>query len=825
MVAEFQILGTLADFVTVESGYETLIETALNEELQYLLVPTFADAGRAIEFLKTSGAGRATFLVVGAGNSLHHPSSAASAAPGFTVAELPKISEIDANRGEGVMGINALPDPVIRNTGLAANPPHGLHQNGFDTHSGNNPEALASALSPANRSPYQTLESVLALKPQLASIFQAALPYLSGAAIVDSIDQIPQLAFEHLGHAQIAPVALVRTGERVAAGRIVTGGGAADQSIGVLTLRREISELKIRLAELVTEMDGLRRSLGRTEEEIGSHEERQRELDGELRQTEQQLAVQREQLHHYGRERERAATHTRVVAQEMAQLELEQGELETKRQQATQQTTDAEQAQTEIEAAAVAARSRLQQMRESTGLRSQELAHRRAAFAARTERRRGLQNDIRRLDHEAADLTSRAARNRLEAVEADDQRQAIQMTLAMTAQEIEQLSAEHKIAAVKLESRAAILAATRQRLDALDTELRAAREGLSQARDARARNEIEQAKLSSDLDHLIGACHNELGEDLREVCRRLEERAESDGANRGQQEESETIAGRDEVTAQNFLSENSLSASSLHSLTSLTLQASGEVSSGPLSDGSQIADEGEDDSPELDFSFWRVPVEFDLVEAKARLAELRAKIEALGPVNMMALEELTEIEERFFFLSSQKSDIERAITDTQAAIAEIKHRSRDRFREAFVIINENFKQMFQELFGGGQGEMKLIDETDVLESGIEIIAQPPGKRLQNVLLLSGGEKAMTALSLVLAIFKYRPSPFCLLDEVDAPLDEVNIGRFADKVFEMSANTQFTIITHSKRTMEVARTLYGVTMEDPGVSKLVSVKLN
>ena len=132
--------------------------------------------------------------------------------------------------------------------------------------------------------------------------------------------------------------------------------------------------------------------------------------------------------------------------------------------------------------------------------------------------------------------------------------------------------------------------------------------------------------------------------------------------------------------------------------------------------------------------------------------------------------------------------------------------------------------MFQELFGGGRGEMRLIDENDILESGIEIIAQPPGKRLQNVLLLSGGEKAMAAIALVLAIFKYRPSPFCILDEVDAPLDDVNIARFADKVTEMSGQTQFVIITHSRRTMEAAQTLYGVTMEDPGVSKLISVRL-
>ena len=211
-------------------------------------------------------------------------------------------------------------------------------------------------------------------------------------------------------------------------------------------------------------------------------------------------------------------------------------------------------------------------------------------------------------------------------------------------------------------------------------------------------------------------------------------------------------------------------------------------------------------------------------ERGSRLEELRAKIDALGPVNMMALQELGETEERFVTLSGQKADIETAIAHTQEAIAEIKRRSKERFVDAFHHINENFKQMFVELFGGGQGEMRLIDESDILESGIEIIAQPPGKRLQNVMLLSGGEKAMTAIALVMGIFKYRPSPFCLLDEVDAPLDEMNIGRFSEKILQMSDNTQFMIITHSKKTMEAARTLYGVTMEDPGVSKLISVKL-
>ncbi len=215
--------------------------------------------------------------------------------------------------------------------------------------------------------------------------------------------------------------------------------------------------------------------------------------------------------------------------------------------------------------------------------------------------------------------------------------------------------------------------------------------------------------------------------------------------------------------------------------------------------------------------------EFDLEAGRARVEELRTRIEGFGAVNMMALEELAENEERLQFLTGQRQDIMDGIASTDEALREIKRRSRERFRHAFEQINRNFGELFLQLFGGGRGEMSLIDTDDVLESGIDIIAQPPGKRLQNVLLLSGGEKAMAALALVLGIFHYRPSPFCLLDEVDAPLDEANVGRFTEKIREMATETQFIVITHNKRTMEMARALYGVTMEEAGVSRMVSVK--
>jgi chromosome segregation protein len=203
---------------------------------------------------------------------------------------------------------------------------------------------------------------------------------------------------------------------------------------------------------------------------------------------------------------------------------------------------------------------------------------------------------------------------------------------------------------------------------------------------------------------------------------------------------------------------------------------------------------------------------------------LKQRLEAMGPVNMMALDEYTETAERHTFMEGQRKDLLESIENTQASIKEIDDVSRIKFDEAFKVINDNFSVTFTKLFGGGQAFMKLTDAENANESGIDIVASPPGKKLQNILLLSGGEKALTALSLLVGIFQFQPAPFCVLDEVDAPLDETNVGRFAKLIAEMSATTQFVVITHSKRTMSQADVIYGVTMQEPGVSKIVSVAL-
>jgi chromosome segregation protein len=212
-----------------------------------------------------------------------------------------------------------------------------------------------------------------------------------------------------------------------------------------------------------------------------------------------------------------------------------------------------------------------------------------------------------------------------------------------------------------------------------------------------------------------------------------------------------------------------------------------------------------------------------LAAAEASYREMKARVESMGPINMMALEEYNECEQRFQFLTRERDDLVKSIEDTQQTIRELDEVSRQKFEEAFRAINANFAQAFATLFGGGTGEMRLAEPDSSGECGIDIVVQPPGKRLQNVMLLSGGEKALTALALLIAIFRYQPSPFCILDEVDAPLDEANIGRFTKLIAEMSDKTQFIIVTHNRRTMEMAPVLYGVTMQEPGVSKLVSVR--
>ena len=227
----------------------------------------------------------------------------------------------------------------------------------------------------------------------------------------------------------------------------------------------------------------------------------------------------------------------------------------------------------------------------------------------------------------------------------------------------------------------------------------------------------------------------------------------------------------------------------------------------------------------LSSSIGASPVEFPKEEMSERLAELKSALEGFGEVNLMAIEEYQELKQRHDFLTEQQTDLHQALDTLRKAILRINRTTMKRFLETFHLVNEKFKEVFGRLFKGGQASLLLLDEQDPSTTGIDIIAQPPGKKLQNIDLLSGGEKALVATALLFGLFMIKPTPFCLLDEVDAPLDDANINRFIELIKEFSKKSQFLIITHNKNTMEAAKTLYGITMETPGVSKVVSVRLN
>jgi chromosome segregation protein len=201
---------------------------------------------------------------------------------------------------------------------------------------------------------------------------------------------------------------------------------------------------------------------------------------------------------------------------------------------------------------------------------------------------------------------------------------------------------------------------------------------------------------------------------------------------------------------------------------------------------------------------------------------LQKRLDEMGPVNLVAIEEYEETEQRFQFLTKQHDDLVEAKAQLLEVINRINTQTREMFKQTFEQIRDNFRLMFTEVFGGGKADLVLVDENDVLESGIDIVARPPGKQLQTISLLSGGEQTMTAVALLFSIYQVKPSPFCVLDELDAPLDESNINRFIRVLQRFLNHSQFIIITHSKRTISMADVLYGVTMEEHGISKIVSV---
>jgi chromosome segregation protein len=413
---------------------------------------------------------------------------------------------------------------------------------------------------------------------------------------------------------------------------------------------------------------------------------------------------------------------------------------------------------------------------------SQRAAEAGAAHAALVERAAALAAEVRRLEEAGAELETRA---RALAAERDETRRRIDDLHAAVAAGKGKLDANViALEGLKQDVRDAddLVAARRASADEHETVIKERRVGLEAARAAVAELDLARATAESDLAHLAATALETLQATVDEVVGEVDELERQGGV----MPDSRVVCAGDAIESD---------------------------------EADEVEDGGERGETAVAAATERA------LSAEEAIATLRAKIDRLGPVNMMAIEQFDELESRHGFLTTQRKDLVESIAQTSEAIKRIDETTRQRFAEAFTAINRNFQETFSTLFGGGRAGLTLLDENDPLESGIEIIAQPPGKRLQSVQLLSGGEKALTAIALMFGLFKFKPSPFCLLDEIDAPLDDANIGRFVEMLRSMLRHTQFILITHNRKTMEIADRLYGVTMEEPGVSKLISVQLN
>jgi chromosome segregation protein len=629
-----------------------------------------------------------------------------------------------------------------------------------------------------------SLSSVVRVNGPFAGVIRAAC---SEAWIAD--------VYEHAaGLSALAPVPIATRAGDVFRGPHVVSGGGPDEARGILETKREIRELRDRvdrehkaLADLIEETAGFEATILLASTGIAA-------LHAEHHKQEKAMVGYDAQLQHASNETTRLTRKGEQLIRERRQAEEERLALDRRQEEAHASIARLEQEQRSSDERLTAAQRRLFEARESAEDLSHRAAEARAAHAALVERAAALEAEVRRLEEANAEMELRiqtlAGELEQARTRAGQLRTAVELSVARLDADIRALDG------LKEDVRAAddAVANLRRDVDERETVVRDARLALETVRGLVAELDVARATAEADLAHLAQTCVDSVQMNLDEVT---EEVAQLEREGHATPDGGVILAEESDESGD---------------------EEEGHAAAPAVAVGEALADLALPDAAV-------VAAQQKALSAEEAIAALRAKIDRLGPVNMMAIEQFEELETRHAFLSTQRQDLVDSIQQTSEAIKRIDETTRQRFAEAFLAINRNFQETFSTLFGGGRAGLTLLDESDPLESGIEIIAQPPGKRLQSVQLLSGGEKALTAIALMFGLFKYKPSPFCLLDEIDAPLDDANIGRFVEMLRGMQQHTQFILITHNRKTMEIADRLYGVTMEEPGVSKLISVQLH
>jgi len=614
----------------------------------------------------------------------------------------------------------------------------------------------------------------------LRDVVQATGPYadfiaraLPDAAVVETFEAAQALALT-----AGCPVATLDGAVFRGAGLVE--GGSRGGALGILETRAEAQALQTQVQAAENHAHQLANDVTSADLEI---------LNGET-----EVAARRTALHdleksivsHQGKlaravdEITRVSRRIDLVTTERRRSEEDERAAEARREAAALAIVAHESGQVEAEQSLGDVMARLLGARGEAEIHIRRVSEARVEQSTIAERLQSLEAEGRRLVEAAADLDARLTARRDEIARTEARRSQLRESITATERLLDEGVTHLEALRVEMRGFDDTVNGLRGRFGEREHEIRHARHALEAVRTEVLQSEVARATAQADLTHLAAACLEAVNLAIEDVVAEVA-RMERDG----------------ELAAP-----------------AIRLAAAAEPD----------ADEEVSEMPEVA----EMPEVTEAVSALSPdevIADLRQRIDKLGPVNMMAIEQFDELESRHTFLTTQRKDLLDSIAQTSEAIKKIDITTRVRFEEAFTTINTYFEGTFTTLFGGGRAGLVLIDQDNQVESGIDIIAQPPGKRLQNVQLLSGGEKAMTAMALMFAVFKYRPSPFCLLDEIDAPLDDANIGRFVEMLQGMQAHTQFILITHNRKTMEIADRLYGVTMEEPGVSKLISVQLN
>ncbi|MFP3940399.1 MAG: AAA family ATPase [Thermoanaerobaculia bacterium] len=591
----------------------------------------------------------------------------------------------------------------------------------------------------------------------------AALP---PAWLVGSAADAERLARRHPGAAFLAP-----DGLWVQGGVVHLEGPRAEP--GVLERERHLADLVDEVPRLEGRLEDAERTLEETVERRSGKAREKNAEESEVARLHQEVAVARAR-------REDAAARHRRLDKEAATLDQERralgdevgsvrerhATLEAEIQAADERHGSLQERFDRTEEEVRQAKERREGLRESS-------AGRRGRLDLLKERLDSNEREMERLRREIEEDRRQAEGWRQEGERLARRRRELEDEIATAETELQSALERRSSVQEELTAEQERLDERRRALKEIEGELAGLRRDRESVRETIEGLRIQEAELKQDAGHLAESYWEEFRRELPEPASR---RSEATGGAPGG-----APAARDEAEA-----------------------------AGP-GDGLQAGEPPEEAE--------------DLEELEAELSRTKATLERLGPVNVLAVEEYEEQQERHGFLTEQRADVEQSVESLKRTIREINQTSSERFRETFAQVNRAFGETFTQLFRGGEAEMRLQDEEDLLESGIEIVARPPGKRLQNLMLLSGGEKALTAIALLFALFRTKPSPFCILDEVDAPLDDPNTVRFVELLHEMAQDTQFLVITHNKITMEQAATLYGVTMEERGVSKLVAVELD